>query len=277
MSEALLMRMHEAILFIYLLSVACYLYDYIQKNDQIKRIGFILLCVVFGLQTLSIGLFIAYTGRFPVQTIIEGFYFYTWLIIGISIILTVVKKSELIMFMMNVIGIIFMSVHTFTPLENQTETSASHLMNELLFVHVTLAILAYAQFLVACIHAILYLIQMKNLKKKRFNQKYFRMNDLASLSRMVQLFSSTGAIVLFISLILGIQWGMILIGPSIWTDSKVIGSIFVLIMYLIYIYFYERQQIRMNVMMELNIVLFLICMINYLVISRYSEFHLWMN
>lgn len=277
MSDIFLIRLHEAILFIYMLSIACYFFDFVQKNNQVKKLGFIILVTVFVLQTLLIGQFVLETGRFPVQTIVEGFYFFTWLTILISIILSWSTRSELITFMMNLIGFIFMAIHTFQPVQYNSDTAVSHMMNELLMIHVTLGITAYVMFLIAALHALLYLIQMNNLKKKKFNQKFFRINDLPSIGKFVSIFSIAGFVLLLISLILGIQWGLILIGGSIVTDSKVIGSIIVLLIYGIFIYIFNKQRLKVNILMEMNIILFLICMINYLLLSRYSEFHQLMN
>lgn len=103
------------------------------------------------------------------------------------------------------------------------------------------------------------------------------MNDLASISRSVNHFSIIGFILLLISLVLGVQWGLILIGPSIWLDSKVVGSAIVLLIYGIYIYFFTYKKMKLNRLMEINIMFFLICMVNYLIISRYSEFHQLIN
>ncbi|WP_246143106.1 cytochrome c biogenesis protein CcsA [Macrococcus equipercicus] len=272
-----MIRLHEAILFIYMLSVACYFFDFVEKNNRVKKTGFMMLVGVFMMQTLLVGQFIVNTGRFPVQTISEGFYFFTWLIILISIILSVSTRSELITFMMNLIGFTFMAIHTFQPLQYNSDTAVSHMMNELLMIHVTLAITAYVMFLIAALHALLYLIQMNNLKKKKFNQKFFRINDLASIGKFVSIFSIAGFVLLLISLILGVQWGLILIGGSIWADSKVIGSMIVLFIYGAFIFVFNQKRLKVNILMEINIILFLICMINYLLLSRYSEFHQLIN
>ncbi|GGB03884.1 cytochrome C assembly protein [Macrococcus hajekii] len=277
MSELLTVRINEAILFIYMLSIACYFLDFIDKNNRIKKIGFMILIVVLILQTAMIAQFYFTAGRFPVQTVTEGFYFFTWLIIITSIVMSQIARMEFLAFMMNLIGFIFMAIHTFQPVEYQSHTTVSHMMNELLMVHVTLAITAYVAFLIAAIQAMLYLYQMRNLKKKKFTQKFFRMSDLASISRSVSHFTMTGFVLLFISLVLGVQWGLILIGPSIWWDSKVIGSALILLIYGIYLFLYAQQTRKMNTLMEINIIFFLLCMINYLIISRYSEFHQLIN
>lgn len=273
MNELLLMRLHEAILILYMISIACYFFDFVEKSRRLKRYGYLLLLSVFLLQSTSIILFIFIVGRIPIETINEGFYFFTWLIILISLILSKVIRTEFFIFLMNLIGFVFMMIHTFQPLDLSTGTTVSHMMNELLWIHVTLAIVSYVMFLIAALHAVLYLTQMHQLKQKKFNQKFFRISDLESLSRFVQVFSIIGCVMLLISLILGIYWGIIFEGASIWVDSKVLGSLLLLIGYSVYIFLHQKNKLMMHRLMDLNIVLFLLLLINYLIVSRFSEFH----
>lgn len=273
MNELLLMRLHEAILILYMISIACYFFDFVEKSRRLKRYGYLLLLSVFLLQSTSIILFIFIVGRIPIETINEGFYFFTWLIILISLILSKVIRTEFFIFLMNLIGFVFMMIHTFQPLDFSTGTTVSHMMNELLWIHVTLAIVSYVMFLIAALHAVLYLTQMHQLKQKKFNQKFFRISDLESLSRFVQVFSIIGCVMLLISLILGIYWGIIFEGASIWVDSKVLGSLLLLIGYSVYIFLHQKNKLMMHRLMDLNIVLFLLLLINYLIVSRFSEFH----
>lgn len=273
MNELLLMRLHEAILILYMISIACYFFDFVEKSRRLKRYGYLLLLSVFLLQSTSIILFIFIVGRIPIETINEGFYFFTWLIILISLILSKVIQTEFFIFLMNLIGFVFMMIHTFQPLDLSTGTTVSHMMNELLWIHVTLAIVSYVMFLIAALHAVLYLTQMHQLKQKKFNQKFFRISDLESLSRFVQVFSIIGCVMLLISLILGIYWGIIFEGASIWVDSKVLGSLLLLIGYSVYIFLHQKNKLMMHRLMDLNIVLFLLLLINYLIVSRFSEFH----
>ncbi len=273
MNELLLMRLHEAILILYMISIACYFFDFVEKSRRLKRYGYLLLLSVFLLQSTSIILFIFIVGRIPIETINEGFYFFTWLIILISLILSKVIRTEFFIFLMNLIGFVFMMIHTFQPLDLSTGTTVSHMMNELLWTHVTLAIVSYVMFLIAALHAVLYLTQMHQLKQKKFNQKFFRISDLESLSRFVQVFSIIGCVMLMISLILGIYWGIIFEGASIWVDSKVLGSLLLLIGYSFYIFLHQKNKLMMHRLMDFNIVLFLLLLINYLIVSRFSGFH----
>lgn len=82
-------------------------------------------------------------------------------------------------------------------------------MNELLLIHISLAILSYVLFALSTSHAILYLLQRKKFKREKFNQKFFRMGSIDQLEQNVFRFTLVGFLVLLISLILGIQWGLL--------------------------------------------------------------------
>ena len=62
------------------------------------------------------------------------------------------------------------------------------------------------------------------------------MGSIDQLEQNVFRFTLVGFLVLLISLILGIQWGLIIIGSEIWIDSKVVGSLIVLLLYGIYLF-----------------------------------------
>ncbi|RXK18167.1 cytochrome c biogenesis protein CcsA [Macrococcus sp. DPC7161] len=273
MNELLLMRLHEAILMIYMISIACYFFDFVLKSKQVKKFGTYLLLCVFGLQTLSIILFIVVTKRFPIETLSEGFFFFTWLIVLISLLSIKYIQTEFLVFLMNIIGFVFMTIHTFQPVQMTSGTKITHMMNELLMIHVTLAISAYVLFLVSAIHSVLYLLQMHYLKKKQFNHKFFRLSDLNAIETRVQWFMMVGFLLLLISLILGIYWGHIIVGRQIWYDYKVLGSILLLGLYGSLIYIHRQSKVKRNIYMEFNITIFLLLLINYLLVSKVSGFH----
>lgn len=277
MQDLTAVRLHEIVLIIYMVCLGCYFYDFIQKNSKIRKAGYIALGIVWIFQTIFLCLYIVTTKQFPVLTLFEGFYFYTWMIITVSLILNYFKSTDLTVFIINLIGFVFLVIHTFRPDQYDTQNTAASLMNELLLIHISLAILSYVLFALSTSHAILYLIQRKNLKKKTFDQKFFRMDSIEKIERNVFRFTLFGFLVLLISLILGIQWGLIIIGSSIWIDLKVIGSLIVLLLYGIYIFLRIRNKIKTKTLVIANIMMFLVCMINYLVISKYSGFHQWFN
>lgn len=277
MHDVITVRLHEMVLIIYMICLGCYFYDFIQKNYKVRKFGYYTLGIVWIFQTIFLCMYIITTKQFPILTLFEGFYFYTWMIITVSLILNYFKSTDLTVFIINLIGFVFSVIHTFRPEQYDTDNTAAKLMNELLFIHISLAILSYVLFALSTSYAVLYLIQRKNLKEKKFDQKFFRMDSIEQLEQNVFRFSLIGFLVLLISLILGVQWGLIIIGSEIWYDWKVIGSLFVLVLYGTYLFLRVRKTINSKTLVIANIMIFLVCMINYLIVSKYSGFHQWFN
>ncbi|RIN93208.1 cytochrome C assembly protein, partial [Mammaliicoccus sciuri] len=57
----------------------------------------------------------------------------------------------------------------------------------------------------------------------------------------------------------------------------VVGSLIVLLLYGIYLFLRVRKSINTKTLVIANIMMFLVCMINYLVVSKFSGFHQWFN
>ncbi|HDJ4742245.1 TPA: cytochrome C assembly protein, partial [Staphylococcus aureus] len=91
MQENLFIRFNEIILLIYLISIICYFYDFVQKSHKIRSLGIYLLGIVWVLQTISLSIFIIQTRHIPLGSISDVFYTLSWLIISISLILNLIK------------------------------------------------------------------------------------------------------------------------------------------------------------------------------------------
>ena len=265
MQELLFIRLNELILLIYLFSIACYFFDFIKRFYKIRNIGFVTLGIVWVLQTISLSFYVTATNQVPLGNVFDVLFALAWLIISISIVISVI----------NIIGFVFIAISTFQPMHYQGAGEKLNVINELLIVHVTFAIISYAVFAFAFVNSILYLIQFKNLKQKRFTQKYFRISSVATLEKVVFYNSLVGFLFIILSIILGAQWGINTIGMDIFVDPKVIMSVIITILYGLYLLLRVRQSISKHKLIYINIILFCLNMINLLFTSHVSDFHQW--
>ena len=275
MEEAFLIRFHEGIFIIYLISVICLTLDVLQKNSKFQNIGFYTLGLTWVLQTISLVLYIFWMGQLPLTSIIESFYILTWLILTITFIFSVFRSSEFMIAFLNLLGFLFMAIHTFHPNQFRLDGTRLNAINELLVFHISFALLSYVLFAIAFVNALLYLIQFRNLKEKRFTQEYFRIGSVATLEKGVFYSSFLGAMLLFVSLILGVQWGLISVGLPIFYDLKVILSLLILICYIVYITLRLLRKFSSLALIYGNIALFFCCMINLILVTQLSNFHQW--
>ena len=57
------------------------------------------------------------TGRFPVLTLFEGLYFYTWVLITLSLVIHKILRVDFTVFFTNIVGFTIMAIHAFAPIQ----------------------------------------------------------------------------------------------------------------------------------------------------------------
>ncbi|MDU3556962.1 MAG: cytochrome c biogenesis protein [Staphylococcus epidermidis] len=262
MQETLLIRFHEIILMIYLFSIICYFVDFINKNYKTRTVGFYSLGIVWVLQTISLSIFFIHTKQVPLGSIFDVFF-------SLTLILNLIKVMNFSVFFLNLIGFILMSLNTFQPEHYQTQIQQIAVINELLLVHIALAVLSYAFFAIAFVNSLLYIIQYRNLKEKNFDQNYFRIGSVATLETIVFYSTLVAWIILILSTILGAQWGIFAVGKQIFIDPKVIFSTIINLLYGVYIFIRIKKWISQRNLIYFNIILFCLCMINLFFLTHF--------
>ena len=127
-------------------------------------------------------------------------------------------------------------------------------------------------FLSGMLNAVICIIQRRNLKKQ-FNRAFSRCL-VSALQKSYAQNSFIGVIFMSISIIIGIVWGLQIIGLNVLYDPKVIGTICVIIMYTIILALVKmiKDTPRFAVY---SIAIFVLVMLNYLIVSELSNFHFW--
>ncbi|MEK3890562.1 cytochrome c biogenesis protein [Bacillus sp. FSL K6-3431] len=275
MFELWMIRLPEIVIVIYALSIMLYFIDFIAKNQKANRLAFWLLSIVWILQTIFLFLYMLQTGRFPVLTLFEGLYFYAWVLITLSLAIHKILKVDFTVFFTNIVGFSIMAIHAFTPIQRPSQLMAEQLVSELLFIHITMAILSYGAFTLSFVFSVLYLFQYKLLKEKKSLKRLWRLSDLAKLEKISYVLNMIGVPILLLSLILGLLWGYIKLTYLFWYDSKIIGSFVLLFIYSFILYLHGKKDIFGRKFALWNIAAFLIVLINFFLASRLSLFHIW--
>lgn len=268
-------RLHELTVILYAISVLLYFVDFLQHNRKANRIAFWLLAFVWLLQTVFLILYMLETGRFPVLTIIEGLYFYAWVLVTLSLVINRLLRVDFIVFFTNILGFGIMAIHTFAPMQIDSTVMGEQLVSELLLIHITMAILSYGAFSVSSVFSLLYLIQYDLLKRKKWGTRLVRIADLSKLEHFSYILIIIGVPMLILSLILGVQWAFLKVPDMNWYDSKVLGSFTVLGIYSVILYLRTRKGLSGKQLSLWNIASFLIVLINFFLFGQLSSFHLW--
>ncbi|QFF99588.1 cytochrome C assembly protein [Psychrobacillus glaciei] len=275
MTDLAMTRLHEIMVILQSVSLVFYFVDYLNKDRSAHRIAVWLLSIVSLLQTIFLVMYIIETKRFPILSLFEGIYFYAWLIITLSIILQLVFRLDLPAFFLNIIGFIFMTIHTFAP--NQLEQTAvgDGLRSELLVIHIIFAMLAYAAFSLSFVFSSLYLILYRVLKKKKWSKQFSRLPSLTQAETGMTLAILVGIPLLFVSLVLGLQWAYVSLSFFSIFDFKIVSSLVLLIIYIVVLLLRKQARFKGTNYAWIHIYAFLFVLINFLLISPLSQFHLW--
>lgn len=275
MIDLYITRLHELTIVVYAASVLLYFIDFLNSNRKANQIAFWLLAFVWVFQTLFLFYYMVDTGRFPVLTLFEGLYFYAWVLVTLSLAINKLLKVDFIVFFTNVLGFIIMAIHTFAPVQFDSNVMSEQLVSELLLIHITMAILSYGAFSISFVFSLLYLIQYDLLKRKKWGKLLWRISDLTRLEYLSYILNVIGVPMLILSLILGLQWAWIMVPDLEWYDSKLIGSFVVLSAYSIYLYLKVGKELYGKSLALWNIASFLIVLINFFLSGKFSSFHFW--
>lgn len=266
--------LYDVMTFIYAVSVLLYFIDFLQPNRKVNRTAFVLLSGVWLVQTVFFVLRMRELNYIPVLTTFETMIFFSWILITFSLVINFFYKIDLFTFFANVAGFAAVAFVTFTD-KGATSLSAS-LQGDLLFLHVAMALLSYACFLLAAIFSIMYLIQEKLLKEKRWNDLFRRLPALDQLEHFSYRLVMFGFPLLLIAMILGAIWYNARFDHVLVFDPKPVVSVILLAVYGIYLYLRVSAGWLGRRLAWINITAFIGVILNYLFVGQlFSEFHHW--
>ncbi|MBQ0139627.1 MAG: cytochrome c biogenesis protein CcsA [Kurthia sp.] len=275
MVDITMTRLHEAIVILYAIGIIFYSIDYLKKNAKAHRIAFWFVSVVWLLQSVFLVFYIVQTHRFPILSLFEGIYFYSWLLVSISILLHCIYRLDLPVFFINIIGFVCMVIHTFAPTQVSQSTVGDNLVSELLWIHIMFAILSYVAFSLSFVFSTLYLILYNVLKKKQWTKQWTRLPSLQQAENSALWASVIGIPLLLVSLILGFMWAYVSLDNFNVLDVKIVGSCIILLAYSIIVMLNKQGKLHSTKLAWANIYAFLIVIINFFLGSSLSKFHFW--
>lgn len=267
---------YDLTIFLYAASVLFYFHDFLHRNRKANRIAFGLLAVVWVFQTAFFISQMSAKAYFPVLTLFETLFFYSWVLVTLSLLINYFFRVDLLVFFTNLIGFAVLTLSMFVSSPSglttvQPETAVS----ELLFIHISLAIVSYAAFSLSMIGSGLFLLLHKMLKQKRWTPMLNRLPSLDQLERFAHQLNILGVPLLLLSIILGAIWAHLVLHGLFWLDSKVWLSLIVLIFYCVWLYKRMMNEWQGRKLATWNMIAFIVLLVNFL-LSDISRFHYWM-
>lgn len=266
-------KIYEIMIVIYAMSIMFYFIDYFFKKNSIRRTAFWFISAVWVLQTTLIVIQIYELKRFPILSLSEGIYFYAWLLVTLSIILHCIARVDLPVFLVNILGFIFVTIHLFAP--NNVNPILKSLESEMLFIHISFAILSYAAFSLSFVFSILYLILYRLLKKKKYTKLWSRLPSLFQMTNWMSYSILVGIPIIFISLLLGLEWAFMKVETVSIFDAKIVGSFIIALIYLTIFILYRKGTLSGLAFAWTQVYAYLFVLINFFLGSKLSNFHLW--
>jgi len=265
---------YDLIVCFYALSVLCYFFDFIHHDRRANRAGFRFLTLVWFLQTAFFVFRMVEKDYLPVITQFETLFLYSWLLVTFSLVINTFFRLDFFVFFTNVIGFAVMVLNFFSNSEVSPHLGEM-LTSHLLFIHVALAFFSYAAFSVSGIFALMYLLEDRLLKEKKWSPLLRRLPSLGQLETYSFLLVTLGVPILLLSLILGLIWAYHQLSERIWYDPKVILSFVVLFVYSVILYGKVMSGWYGKKLALWNIGAFLAVILNYLMSGHLSVFHQW--
>jgi HemX protein len=265
---------HVAII-LYACSVSLYFIDYFQSNQKANRIAFWLLSIVWILQTAFMFIRAAEAHANPILTLLSGVYFYVWLLITLSLVINRLQRLDFLMFFTNIVAFGVSAFSIFTPFGKTPPMLADRLVSELLYVHVGMAFISYAAFTVSFVFSVMYLLQYRLLKQKKWNVRLRRLGNLRKLDSLSYALNLFSVPFFLFALLLGCIWAYTKLENFHWYDPKVIGSFIVLFVYSTGLYLRVSGLLQGRNVASWNIGAFLVMLINIFLFSSLSSFHFW--
>lgn len=272
MTEAMI-NLYQLMVVLYAISIMLYFIDYFFKQVMIRRTAFWLISIVWILQTIFIFMNVVETKRFPILSLSEGIYFYAWLLVTLSIVLHCIARVDLPVFFINILGFIFMTIRLFAP--DNVSPVLRTLESEMLFIHISFAIMSYAAFSISFVFSVLYLILYRLLKQKKFTKIWSRLPSLSQTANWMNYSIIVGIPIMVISLLLGLESAFMKVDSVSIFDAKIIGSFSVLFIYIAILILKQRGKLIGLTVAWSQIYAYLFLLINFFLGSTLSHFHLW--
>lgn len=265
--------LYELIFIIYCLSLIGYFIDFVQHNRKVNQIAFWLLSMVWLMQTFFLLSKILNHSSFPILTIYDGLYFYSWILVTFSLLINRFFRVDFFVFFTNLLGFFIMMLHIFLKAQQAEAVTTMNLVGELLIIHIMMALTSYGFFTFAFIFSLMYLLQYRLLKKKKWSRRLLRLGDLSQLDSFSYIAVMLGTPLLLIAITLGIGWGYASGETFYWYDFKTLGSFLVLIVYFIHLFLrvvkgYQGRKIALY-----NVGAFLFLLVNFFLFGNLSNFH----
>jgi cytochrome c-type biogenesis protein CcsB len=219
----------KATLLVYFVATICYLSGVITRREPLGQVakwilvgGFGVHCVTLAARWLAIGLT-------PATSLYEALSFFAWALVGIYLLFDLRYRIAALGAFVCPLALVLMIGGSAAP--KQVPVANPVLDSWWFPVHVTLAFLGYAVFGVAAMAGIMYLLQERRLKGKKFTGLFYRLPSLDVLDSINYKCLTFGFPLMTMGIISGAIWANSAWGGYWRWDPKETGALVVWFLY----------------------------------------------
>lgn len=191
-------------LLVYFGATVLYLVDVIGRREGIARIGRHLLLAGFALHSATIVTRFIEAGYTPVTNLYESVSFFAWTLVGIFFLFDLRYRLSVLGAFVCPLALVLMVVGSAAP---KVAQEINPMLDSWWFpIHVTLAFSGNAIFTVAFVAGVMYLLQERMLKSKKFSGLYHRLPSLQALDSINYKCLTFGFPLMTMGIISGAVW-----------------------------------------------------------------------
>jgi HemX protein len=263
---------YDAILYLYALSLLFFFSDFMNASRRAKRIGAGLLVFVWVLQSGYLVMKLISYYDYPNLPAIQYWLFFSWLLITISLVISRFFSIDYIVFFANVIGFAVLALNLYSQQSEGLNVEIWRTTREMLYVHISLVLCAYAALTIGALFAGMYLFLHHRLKQKKWSQRLRRFPGLGSIQRYMERAVAIGLPLLALSLAIAVASLLVEGKMRLLLDWKVISSFAALTMFVYYVIQRARNRRPGQQLAKLYLGAFAVLLLN-LISNSLSSFH----
>lgn len=232
--EELNYLLFQSVFVVTLLAMAAYLVFFVSQNKKIRKVARLILVVSGVLQTLYIGSRYVMAGHTPITSQHEAVVFFawstTWAYLSFRWRYTVKNFGTF------VTGLIFCLIFISSLSSREISPLVPALQSGWLPLHAGVSLLAYGFLSLAFCGGIMYLLQERELKSKKFGYFFNRFPSLDALDQLNTHCLTAGFVFLTLGIVTGSVWARLAWGTYWQWDPKETWSLITWFLYLVQIH-----------------------------------------
>jgi cytochrome c-type biogenesis protein CcsB len=265
--------LHYVTTALYALAVAGYLAYLLWMKKRLWQVARGLLVAGFLFHTVTIVLRLVETGYTPVTSRYEAQIFFSWVLVGVYLAIQLRYSLPVLGAFVTPPALVLLLLASLDTKETiLSENLAQLLPSHWLPLHVLFAFLGDALLGVAACFAVMYLIQERQLKRKRIGALYYRLPPLDVLDRLIYRCISIGFPFLTLGILTGSIWLKTTQGGYIdWQDGRQTATLLTWFLYAALLHGRLIAGWRGRRVAWLNILGFLVILVTFLSLSHFTK------